>query len=331
MRTDFITLKLFLTVVEERSIGKAAEREHISAPAISKRIMELEHSLGVKLFNRQSTGVSLTEAGAALAVEVRQILSSLDRMKSKLSEYASGQLGRVKLLCSPSGHIGPLPDALRTFMGVHPLIEVHLDERRSVNVVHGIAQGEADIGVFARLPAAGELAALNGLNTSPYQTLRLVVVVYAGHPLAKREKVSFAEASEYDFVGFGDTSAVGALMRKVSVEAGLKFKSRLQVTNFDTARRMVQSGLGIAVLPELYASPYVRLTKLKCIGLVDTWAEYRLDICTRASDILSMPARLMLAHLTKAVATTDELRSTAVDDKKAGSSLHHGPPSRRRH
>lgn len=305
MRTDFTTLKLFLTVVEERSIGKAAEREHISAPAISKRIMELEQSLGVKLLHRQSTGVDLTEAGAALAVEVREILSSLDRMKSKLSEYATGQRGRVRLLCSPSSHISPLPDALKTFMQAHPLVDVHLDQKHSIDVIHGIAQGEADIGIFASELVAAEPAALNVLNTYPYQTLRLLLVAALDHPLAKRNRVSFAEAAEYEFIGPSDSSSIGALLRRVSVEAGLKFKNRLQVTNFDTAQRMAQFGLGIAVLPELYARPYAKSMKLKCIGLTDEWAEYRLRICTRASEVLAMPARLMLAHLTKAVAAME--------------------------
>ena len=316
MRTDFTTLKLFLTVVEERSIGKAAEREHISAPAISKRIMELEQSLGVKLLNRQSTGVNLTEAGAALAVEVREILSSLDRMKSKLSEYASGQLGRVKLFCSPSGHISPLPDALRTFMQAHPLIDVHVDERHSLGVIHGIAQGEADIGVFAPQLVAGELTSLNGLNVYPYQTLRLVALVHSRHALAKRNKASLAEVAEHDIIGFSDASSIGALIRRMSVEKGLKLKCRLQVTNFDTARRMAQAELGVAILPELYASPHSKTMNLKCISLAEPWAEYRLDICTRASDVLSMPARLMLAHLTKAVAAANEPRTNSSGERK---------------
>ena len=76
MHPDFTTLRLFLTVAEERSIGKAAEREHITAPAISKRIIDLEQSLGVTLFERQNVGVTLTPAGTALVAEAR----ALDRL-----------------------------------------------------------------------------------------------------------------------------------------------------------------------------------------------------------------------------------------------------------
>jgi len=312
MRADFTTLKLFVAVVEERSMGKAAKRENITAPAISKRITELEDFLGVKLLHRQATGVNLTEAGAALVVEAREILSSLDRMKNKLSKYANGQMGRVRLFCSPSAHIS-LPSALKTFMQAHPLIDVQLDERRAMKAVYGVAQGEADIGIFARQISVGEAATLNGLNIYPFQTLRLVIVAHPKHPLAKRQKISFAEAAEHDFVGFAETTSVGALMRKVSADHGLRFKSQLQVTNFDTARRMVQAGLGVAVLPDLYASPYAKSMRLRCISLIDPWAEYNLDICTRASDVLPMPARLLLAHLTKTMTTAPKPRSTAIE------------------
>jgi DNA-binding transcriptional LysR family regulator len=97
----------------------------------------------------------------------------------------------------------------------------------------------------------------------------LAIVAHPSHTLTKRQKVSFAEAAEHDFVGFAETTSVGVLMRKVSADHGLQFKSQLQVTNFDTARRMVQAGLGVAVLPDLYASPNAKSMRLKCISLTD--------------------------------------------------------------
>lgn len=300
MRPDFTTLKLFLSVVEQRSIGKAAEREHISAPAISKRIIDLEQSLGVTLLERRNVGVRVTAAGAALAVEVREVLFKLDHMKSTLREYATGQLGQVKILFSPSGQVGSLPHTLKSFMSAHPRVEVRLEERRAMHVVHGVAQGEGDIGIFAREAASSAIATGNVLNVQPYQTLRLVVVAHKKHALAKLRKVSFAEAVKHDFVTFGESSGVGELLRKVSSEQGLSLKSRLQVTTFDSARRMIQADLGIGIMCELSAKPYVNAMDLRCISLTDDWAQYHLDICTRATEVLSKPTRLILAHLTNA-------------------------------
>lgn len=304
MRHDFTTLKLFLAVVEERSIGKAAEREHISAPAISKRIIELEQSLGVTLLERQNVGVRLTPAGAALAVEVREVLFKLDRMKSTLSEYASGELGRVKIFFSPSGQVGSLPQALKSFMAEHPRVEVYLEERRAAQVIHGVAQGDGDIGIFARHAVDPSDSAGVTLNVQPYETLRLAVVVHRDHPLASLEQTSFAEALQHDFVSFGETSGLGELLRVVAAAQGLTLKSRLKVTTFDSARRMIQAGLGIAVMSELSAKPYIDAMDIRCIPLTDEWAEYHLDICTRTTEVLSKAARLMLARLINAATTS---------------------------
>ena len=304
MHPDFTTLRLFLTVAEERSIGKAAEREHITAPAISKRIIDLEQSLGVTLFERQNVGVTLTPAGTALVAEARAVLLSLDRMKGKLSEYADGQQGQVRILFSPSGQVGKLPESLHAFMGGQPLIQVHLGEKPSLQVVYDVVQGEADIGIFARLPATTDAAEAGNLKVHPYQVLRLAVVVRHDHPLAAERRVAFRDAVEYDFVGFAESSSVGALLRKISQEQGLKFNTRLQVSTYDSARRMIQAGLGIGIMSELSATPYAAAMNLTCVPLLEEWAEYRLEICSRSSDLLSRPARLMLAHLIQDAHTT---------------------------
>src|SRR5262245_55107514 len=80
MRQDLTTLRLFLAVVEARSMAHAAEREHITPPAVSKRIAELESELDVVLFERQRTGIRTTAAGEALAAEVRHVFHALERM-----------------------------------------------------------------------------------------------------------------------------------------------------------------------------------------------------------------------------------------------------------
>ncbi|MCC6531959.1 MAG: LysR family transcriptional regulator [Burkholderiales bacterium] len=288
---------MFLKVAEHGSIGKAAEREHISAPAISKRIIELEHALGVTLFERQSVGVRLTAAGSALAVEVKEVLLRLDRMKSTLSEYASGTLGHVKILFSPSGQLGSLPRALKAFMIAHPNVEVHLEERRAVQVVQGVARGDGDIGIFARHAAGKTLSSIAILNVRPYQTLRLVVVTHRSHPLAKRKAVTLADAVKHDFVSFGQSGGLGQLVKDACSARGLRLRSRLDVTTFDSARRMIQAGLGIGIMCEQSAAPYAAAMGLRCIKLAEHWAEYDIDICTRATEVLSKPARLMLRHL----------------------------------
>ena len=291
LRFDLTTLRLFLAVFEERSMSRAAEREHIAAPAISKRIGELESALGVMLFERLSTGIRPTAAGEALASEARSVFHSLDRMQGRLSEYASGQRGEVRILSNPSGLVGSLPEDLKSFMLAHPQVGVRLDEQHSDEVVRGVADGDADIGIFAHHIGAEELTIV------PYQSVRLMLVTPKNHPLSNKRNVSFAEAAEHDFVRLAEESAVGALILGIASAQGVTLKGKLQVTGFDALRRMVQVGLGIGVIPEFGARPYRSAMDLHCVSLTDSWAQYRLNICTRAPETLSMSARLMLRHL----------------------------------
>lgn len=295
MRPDLTTLKLFLAVVEEHSIAKAAEREHITGPAISKRISELETALSVQLFDRHPKGIRPTAAGEALAADVRSIFATLDRAESRLSEYAAGSRGRIRIHANPSGLSGALPDALSSYLQAHPLVGIQLEEKHSVDVVRAVAEGEADIGICApQVPT-------EGLTVHPYQPIRLMLITPPQHALAKRKTISLAEAAAYDFVSLSDASSIGNLVLRVAAEQGVALKHRLQVDGFDGLRRMVQAGLGLAVLPEHCALPYSKAMSFHCIQLTDSWARYRLNICTREPQTLGMAARLLLAHLKSGV------------------------------
>jgi DNA-binding transcriptional LysR family regulator len=89
-RIDLTTLGLFITVAELRSITKTAEREHIAASAVSKRLSDLETELRAKLFHRLPRGLELTAAGFALLHHASAILRRLDELEADLSEYAEG-------------------------------------------------------------------------------------------------------------------------------------------------------------------------------------------------------------------------------------------------
>ena len=278
-------------------MAHAAAREHITPPAISKRIAELEAELDVVLFERQRTGIRTTAAGEALAAEVRGVFHALERMQGRLSEYANGQRGQVKILSSPSGLVGSLPEHLKSFMQAHPLVSLRLDERHSEEVVHGVGEGDADIGVFAHHIIPLNDTVVGALTVVPYQTLRLVLMTPKDHPLGTRREVAFAEAAEYQFVGLSEASAVGVLMLRIASEQRLKLKSKIQVTGFEPLRRMIQAGLGIGILPEFCAYPYAEAMRLACVPLTDSWAQYQIDICTRAPETLAFAARLTLEHL----------------------------------
>lgn len=293
MRLDLTTLKLFLAVVEERSISRAAKREHLTGPAISKRVAEIEQSFGVQLLVRHSGGVRPTPAGRLLAAEARHLADKLDQLSAKLSEYAEGDRGEVRVSSTASGLARRLPEDLKDFASKYPKVGLQIKERRSPDVVKAVRDGDADLGVFtpqASLPC-------DDLEVHPYEEGRLVLVTPALHPLSKRRSVTLATAAKCDFIGVSKETNLGALLGRMAAKHGIEFKTRIEVMGHEPVRRLVQAGMGLGILPD-WAVPYARAVNLSCIPLADREALYTVKICTRPHDTLPMPTRRLLAHLT---------------------------------
>lgn len=293
IRFDLISLRLFLAVIEESSITRAATREHITTPAVSKRLSELETQLGVQLFERHSSGVRPTAAGRALEADARSLFATLDRMQTLAGDYASGVRGEVRLYANASSIIDTLPDEMRRFSRRHPHIQIRFDEGRSTEVVEAVTSGRADIGIFVPNIPAPEL------ETMPYHKVDLVLITPSDHPLAARSRLAFADAASYDFVGLSDRSSIGTRIRSAAANAGIHYHTSIQVTSFEALRRMVQAGMGIGILPERGSAPYAEGLGLRCIPLTDDWASYHLSLCVRKADTLPTATRLLFQFLSE--------------------------------
>jgi DNA-binding transcriptional LysR family regulator len=131
-------LRYFIAVAEESSLGRAAHRLHVSQPALSQQISDLEDELGLKLFTRNSRGVQLTEAGRAFLLGGRRVLVAAKLAAEQAQEAAQGERGRLVI-----GSLGPvtisfLPVVLSRFREQHPLVEItvlHLNNRAQVEAV----------------------------------------------------------------------------------------------------------------------------------------------------------------------------------------------------
>jgi DNA-binding transcriptional LysR family regulator len=290
---DLLTLKLVVAVVEEQSLARAAEREHIAASAVSKRIADLEKAVKVQLFRRQRTGVQPTPAGHAFLHHARVLMRDLAQMDSEVGDWAEGVRGSLRVCANNSAMVQYLPGDLSRFLALHPLIQVALDEGISPAIVRAVAEGAAEIGIFG-----GNVAA-PGLTVLPYRQDRLVVVVPARHPLRKHTSVRLAQALSYDLVGMQEGSSIDMLVARAATEVGRPVKLRIRTAGFDAIGRMVQAGLGIAVMPQLVAEGYRTSLKIAAIPLHEPWALRRLDLCVRDLPSLPAAARLLVDHLTK--------------------------------
>lgn len=290
---DMTTLQLFVSVCETGSITRTAEQATIVSSAISKRLAHLEDMLGLPLLARRRRGLEPTPAGLALLERARVILASCDGIERDMAAYLAGVRGTVRILATASVLAESLASDVANFLkdARHRDIRIELEERSSHEVIRGIHEGMAAIGI------CWDVANFGGLRTLPYRSDHLSVVTPAGHPLASRPSVTFQETLDYEHVGMPSASAVLIMLRRAASIAGQELPLRVTVSNFDAAFRVVEAGLAISVVPREIAGIYARSQSLAVIPLDDPWARRRFALCTRDAEGLAPAAELVMTYL----------------------------------
>jgi DNA-binding transcriptional LysR family regulator len=291
MRFDLIDLKLFCDVADSGSITKGAERSALALAAASTRIRGMEQALGAKLLVRSRQGVTLTEAGRTLLRHARLILSQSARLREDLGAYAGGLTGQVRLLANTNALTEFLPDALSSFLASHPTVSVDLEERLSDEIVGLVAEGVADIGIVAGTVDVGSL------QTFPFRTDRFVVVTSANHPLAGVREVRFGEVLAYDLVGLDRTSSLQRFLAGKAAREGRPLRLRVQLRSFDAVCRLVETGVGVGVVPQTTARRAAKTMRLSVVDLADEWAVRELKIVVRTLTDLRPYARQLVEAL----------------------------------
>ena len=212
------TLHLFVAVIETGTIGAAAEREHMVASAVSKRLSDLEDSLKTSLLKRSNRSIEPTAAGTELLGLARSVLNDLDNIHGRLKDHALGARGLVRVFANISTITEFMPGNLRSFMARFPQVQVQLQEKISSAVQQGIASNAADVGLYAHGHSHVE-----DLISLPYRRDELVVVVPLDHPLAVCRQVGIAETLACDYVGLHTCSYINEQLLKAAQEAGLSF------------------------------------------------------------------------------------------------------------
>jgi DNA-binding transcriptional LysR family regulator len=293
MRFDLTDLRLFLHVVEARSITHGAERMHLAIAAASTRIRNMEAELRAPLLHRERQGVQPTEAGRTLLHHARVLLQQAERMRGELAEYSDGLRGQVRLMSNTNALTEFLPEPLSAFLAAHPQVNIDLEERLSDEIVAAVADGTADIGIVA---GTVEVA---GLEVLPFRVDRFVLVTAYAHPLSKAERLAFAEALDFDFVGLDRASALQRFLSEKAERIGRRLKLRVQLRGFDAVCRLVECNVGIGVVPATTAERHAKTMSIHRIELLDEWAVRKLTICVRRQADLPVYARELVGFLAR--------------------------------
>jgi DNA-binding transcriptional LysR family regulator len=296
MRFDLADLRLFVAILRSGSITGGAAAMSLALASASQRVSGMEAVLGVKLLERTRRGVRPTPAGTALLRHAQDILLRAERMQGELAGFATGLRGRIRLLANTGALLGFLPTVLRSFLAAQPGLDIALEERPSPEIVRAVAESAADLGIVAEFVDPGALE-LHLLAED-----RLVLVVSARHRLADRDTVAFGETLQERFVGLLD-AALETHLAEHAARRGVALDHRIRLRSVVAIGRMVESGIGIAILP---ASAEAELAGLdiNLVPLSDSWARRRLALCLRSPDDLAPPARLLAEHIRAAAGPT---------------------------
>ncbi|MCD8505195.1 MAG: LysR substrate-binding domain-containing protein [Burkholderiaceae bacterium] len=288
---DLTDLQLIVNIGDANSLTRGAERSHLSLPAASNRVKNLEEHFGTRLFHRNSQGVTLTPSGEAFMRHARKVLQQIEHLRGDIYEYSRGIKGQIRMVANTTAMNEFMPAVLSRYLATHPDVTVDLRERLSYLVVKAVVDGAADIGIVAGKVASADLQYL------PYRRDRLALVTPAKHALANRQSVSFNETLEFDYVGLSEWSAIHAFLIQAADNLGYPFRFRVEVGSFDAVCRMIEAGVGIGVVPEKAALRYAASMNIRIVELVDAWAERKLYVCVRDLDALPSFARELVQML----------------------------------
>ncbi|QUT07817.1 LysR family transcriptional regulator [Sphingobium phenoxybenzoativorans] len=289
---DLTSLRLFAATVEEGTLARAAEREHIAISAISRRISDLEWRCGVTLLERRDRGVVPSAAGQILVNQIRDLLDLLQRMVLDMEAIRGGTRGHIRVHAHMSATSGLLPGKIAEFVAANPGVDVELDEFTSIEVIHSVRTGTADIGLVSGTVDGGDL------HLIPWEIDELVAILPPGHALAERSSLQLSDMLGEYFVGMQRDSALLSLYRHQAMVLGKTLKERAHATSFESVRKMVSVGLGVAILPAVAAHPFVEELGINVRPLKETWAHRPLMLCVRDPAQLLAATRLLVQHLT---------------------------------
>jgi len=246
-------LRYFVAVAEALNYRRAAEQLHVAQPALSKQIKDMEEQLGARLLNRNTGGVTLTDAGTVLLEEAKDILERVQMTAKAVREAEAGRGGRLTI-----GSLGVisasfLPAALAAFRARFPQVEVELHEASMPDQISAINAGTIQLGfVIAQgIPIPSNFASVEVLIS------RLAVAIGPEHRFARRPSVALAELADESFLCIGDDGHYNLhqkFMDAIFTARGIRHRPVKPVNGFEALVALVAGGHGVSMLLPLNLS-----------------------------------------------------------------------------
>lgn len=240
-------LRVFKTVMERRSMTAAAKELNSSQPSISRQIAELEASLRMKLFNRETGQLIPTEEGAALYEEVRKSFIALDHIAQAANNIRRFGTRHLRVVVMPALSHDFIAHALAQFRALWPEVVISLDVRADWTIRRWIAGGQYDLGL------AGHIAEGAGISLRPLYRLSGVCVLPQYHRLAERPVIEARDLAGETLIAPAYTDLVYGEIERVLRSTNVDWNRSVSAPYGTTICSLVEQGVGIGIVNPIVA------------------------------------------------------------------------------
>jgi DNA-binding transcriptional LysR family regulator len=294
MELEFRHLHTFQTIVQEGSFVRAAEKLNYSQATITLQIQQLEEIVGLQVFSRENKRrLQLTEAGRLLLTHSTHLRNHVDSLQQSMYELRTGESGHLRI-----GGIEPLvtqlfPDVLQAFFQDYPKVRVTVETRGTTGIHTLVSKGDVDLGLTTPPPFR------SGLLFEPLFTEVLVALIPRDHPLNRADAIPIAAFRDIKVILTNPSCAYRELIERTFIEQGINLNVTLEMGSLTAITRLVQNGVGLAILPKAATRERSDGVVIKPIEQIDFQIPIGLVRKTELNPSVSVQSVEMFIHLLK--------------------------------
>lgn len=290
-------LEVFHAVMEEGSVSKAADRLHLTQPAISIALSCLEDMLGFPLFHRSKGHFAPRPEAYLLHMDAELSILAVEQFSNRARLIKQGGTGLLRIGAIGAAAFGLLPELVARYTNDNPLVEIDLRVRSSHQISYLVSNGQCDIGLVEAPVAAPTLEV-------EQFSLPCVCIFPSGSALEQKDRITPADLADHRLVGIQDSNQVDRQVRAICAEAGFEVRAPVHGFFFAVVRRMVAEGAGIAIVDALNG----------CMPLQDgvSWRPFEPEIRYDTALVVKAGAELSLPSQAFIQIIRDEMKARTI-------------------
>ncbi len=264
----------FLEIARQRNLSRAAAALHVTQPALTARLQQLEAEMGTPLFERYPRGMRLTDAGRAFLPYAERAVEALEAGQAVVGEHARGEAGQLTIGTAPAVGTYVLPALLERYVERFPRVRLVVRTGHSEEIVAAVEGGELDIGLVREIHHPG-------VEIAPLYEDELLLVVPPTHEFDGLGRIDVELLAEHTLILFDKTSSYYDLTNAMFRAAGVAPRSTIELDNIEAAKQMVRQRLGVAFLPHTAIAADVARGALRVVSLAGTTPSRRRIVAVR--------------------------------------------------